>query len=224
MDLRDIPCCFFKVLHPNYTPSKKEIKKILKQGEGLVKRNWTLSNITNRIVKYDKNHEDTNIYSLFNIISKSKTPPLLKDKNILKDRFYFHHLLQKTSEPTRLKITTDGEVIKKSEPFYLEMKEYFTVKKLTIYFHKKMKLDNKDLARMNYGGFKKMVKSYDLDHILFTIDVARKKLDNQNKEFLTKYIQLYDFLREGRKRYKNAKNSSSKKIVPYYKAYLKRRG
>ena len=223
MNLKHIGICFFKLFYPNKTPPKKHLKKILKEGEYLTNRGWTVSNITNRLVKLHKDQPDINIKSLFQIIKKTKTPPLKKDKNILKDKFYYHSILQKTSSPTKIVVDDDnGKIIRKTEPFYLENIECFTLKHLTKYFHKEMKIKDKNLLRLNYGGFRKIINDYDLDLLLFTINVSKKELINNDRKLLKNYSQLFNYTDEGIKRLKQAKNLSSNKVVPYYKSYIKK--
>jgi hypothetical protein len=223
LDIRDVATCFFKVLKPGYTPSKKELKKILHQAEKLTRKGWTYCNLTNRIVDLDKNTNEQPD-SLYEVVSPKKVPPLMKDNNIMKDEFYYHHELQRTPGPTKIRINNDGTIDRENKEFYLEMKEGYTLKSLTKYFHNKMDFWDKNIAKMNYGGFRKIIDSYQLDYLLFTIDAACKDRKNTNRKLLRKYSQLFDYLGLGMKRWKNAKNASTGKIVPYYKVYLKERG
>lgn len=221
---KDIPICFFKLFYPKKKPSKKGFLKIYKQGLYLIKRNWTVSNITNRMVAYDKQNKQPPI-SLFKIINKTKTPPLNKEGNILKDKFYYHNSLQKTSKPTKISINYDtGEIKRKTDPYFLEIKKYYSTKDLNNYFHDKMKINNQHLLKMNYGGFKKIINDYDLDLLLFTIDSSFKYCQDEQRPYLNSYSQLFSYMDKGLKLLKEIKNSSSGRIVPYYKAYLEKRG
>jgi len=222
LDIRDVATCFFKVLKPGNTPSKKELKKILRQTEKMTRKGWTYCNLTNRIVNIDKN-TDKQPENLYKVV-RNKVPPLKKDKNIMEDKFYYHHQLQRTPGPTKIKINNDGTIDRKNKEFYLEMKEGYSLKLLTKYFHNKMDFWDKNLAKMNHGGFRKIINSYQLDHLLFTIDAACKHRTNTNRELLRKYSKLFDYLDKGMNRWNNAKNASTGKIVPHYKVYIKERG
>jgi len=223
--LKDVAACFFKVLYPNYIPSKNELIQICKQAEVLLRKGWTMPNITNRIISFYENnkHYNYNVRNLYQVVSPKETPPLFLKGNLLQNRFYYHSRLQRVPKPTEIVVTEDGDIVKKSEPFYLEMIEYFSLEDLTNYFHEKMKINDSNIYRLNRGGFNKIIHDYSLDLLLFTIDTAYREKSNENRSLLVNYSELYSYLDKGISALKFSKEHSTNKIVPYYRAYLKMR-
>lgn len=223
--LKDIATCFFKVLYPGYIPTKDELIHICKEGEFLLRKGWTVTNITNKIINFYENnkYQNYNIKSLYQVVSPRETPPLFLQGNLLKNEFYYHTRLQRLPKPTEVIITEDGDIIRKTEPFYLEMIEYFSIDDLTNYFHEKMQINDSNIYRLNRGGFNKIINNYSLDLLLFTIDVAFRDRKDKDLSLLINYSELYNYLDLGKSALNFSRNNSTNKIVPYYRAYLKMR-
>lgn len=221
MDKEDIVKCFFKILKPNYTPKKKEVKKILNEGKKLLNNGWTISNITNRIVV--AHQKKINPESLLEIPYFSDTPPLMKKDNILENKFYYHNLLHRTPDPPEISMSIEGKLNKKVNPFYLEITEYFSLEDLLEYMHEKFKIDDPNVYDRNKKIIKKYINDYKLDLILFTIDVTSKSMEDD--EWNSKFAEvIVRNLGDGKKRYQNVKQNSSGEIIPYYKAYMRKEG
>lgn len=221
--IRDIVACFFKVFYPGIKPNYRQFEMIAKQAENLLKKGWTYTNITNRIINAFESGEISCPDSLYKVVPMNQVPPLLQPGNILKNQFYYHNRLQITSGPTEVIIDEDGNIIKKAEPFFLEIIEYFSIEDLTSYFHNKMEIKDSNLFKLNNGGFKKIINNYSLDLLLFTIDAAFFDRKDKKQALLTNYSELYQYLSNGQSLLNGAKNSSTGKIVPRFRAYLKRR-
>jgi hypothetical protein len=222
--IKDIVTCFFKVFYPHYKPNQEQAVIIFEQAKILIKKGWTVSNITNRIVNSYETKKVNRPGNLFVVVSREDLPPLFQSDNILKNKFYYHNRLQKISKPTEIIIDKDGNVIKKREPFYLEIIEKFTIEDLTNYFHDKMNIEDSNIYRLNKGGFKKIHKDYSLDLLLFSIDAAFKERKKQSFGLLTNYSEIYNYLQQGNKALSFAKNNGTGKEIPYFRAYLKMRG
>ena len=90
--IKDICSCFFKVLYPNYTPNHEQAMIIFKQAEKLLKKGWTTTNITNRIISYYKNNKNYRANNLYEVVPQNEVPPLYNKGNLLEDKFYFHNI------------------------------------------------------------------------------------------------------------------------------------
>lgn len=224
MKIDDIVRCFFLVLLPNTTPSKKYVKEIYNEAKAFLNKGWTISNITNRIVSCDINDLE-GVCNLKDIPYLNCTPPLKKPNNLLENRFYYNSRLHKISEPASLDISIEGKIIENKEPFYLELVETFTLDDLVEHFYTKLSIKDKDetLYNRNKKRIAGYLKSYDLDLLLFTIDEIKRLGSAENWDTKVAESIIY-YTKEGKKRMENAKNSSSGKIHPFYKAYLKKRG
>jgi hypothetical protein len=220
----DIVRCFFLVLHPKTVPSKKYVKQIYDESKDLLSQGWTIANITNRIVSCDINSIE-GVQSLNDVPYLNSTPPLKKPNNLLEDKFYYNSRLHKISEPASLDISIEGKIIEKKEPFYLELVESFTAEDLVQHFYERLDIKDKDetLYDRNKKRINGYLKSYDLDLLLFTIDEIKRLGSVENWDTKVAESIIY-YTKEGKKRMENVKNSSSGKVHPFYKAYLKKRG
>lgn len=228
MNIDDIAICFFKVLKPRSIPTKNSLKKILGEGKRLINNGWTVQQITDRIVEADMytKHSDDMYHSLFDIPSfkEKEEPPFNKDNNLLEDKFYYHHRLHSIPEPNEIKIDTEGKIHKKSQPFYLEIIEYFDLDNLTKYFHKKMNIDDKVKYRDNKYTLKYLNNNYGLDLLLFSIDEAYNYLKDKNYRMYSNAKRILNHTEDAYERINMIKETGSNKVKPYYRAYLKQRG
>ena len=224
VDKKDVVACFFKVLKPNQKPpDRKNALKILRQTKKYLKKGWTVTQITRRIISVDKksNIQNTNINSLDDIKLLKTKPPFKRECNLLKDKFYYHHQLRNYSEPKRISVNIDGTLNIKNKPNYLEIKEFFKIEDLVDYFHKKMDIEDKAKYKINKKISKRLVANYSLDLILFTIDSTYHTLRDKDYRMYDNIRRIVEHIQDGIERLNNMKNNSNNKIKPYYKAYLK---
>jgi hypothetical protein len=226
IDKKEIVACFFKVLKPDQTPpSKKKALKILKEADKYLRKGWTVTQITNRIVSIDKKNNVNNfeIKKLSDIKFLKGKPPFKKRNNLLENKFYYHHLLRNISDPKEISIDIDGTLNIKSKPNYLEMKEYFSIKNLIDYFHKKMNIKDKAKYKINKKISKRLIANYSLDLILFTIDSTYHTLKDKDYRMYDNIKRIINHIQDGIERFQHMKNNSNHKLKPYYKAYLKQK-
>lgn len=110
-------------------------------------------------------------------------------------RFYYHPLLQETSRPPAyfLDKETMNLVKLEVEPFFLEIKESFTVEDVLEYYyssHRKDPLPGTAALTQVYN----LTQSFDLDLILYMIDASSEDMfDNKGgaktPAFLTEYLE-----------------------------------
>lgn len=91
-----------------------------------------------------------------------------KDNLLVPARFYWHPRLQETSRPRRIIYDDYGNYETIEEPFFLEMKERFTVKDLHDYFIQKMPFGPFDNRAQ--GMWRHLLSLHDVEDLLFMVD------------------------------------------------------
>lgn len=95
--------------------------------------------------------------------------------NLLEEgRFYYHPALQIAPPPPVITINNDGTFSSsydQDDQFYLEVKEEFTLEDLVDYYYTRFPDQRKKMDR-DKGAFKYLLKSMDLDVILYCIEEA----------------------------------------------------
>lgn len=222
MTVDDVVICYFKVLQPGRIPDKQHVKQVFEQVRNLKEKGWTYQQICNRIIKIDQSGSKLND-TLSSYLS-NETPPYNRNNNLLEDKFYYHHRLHIVPEPNEIRISTEGEVTKKSHPFYLEIVEFFTIKDLTNYFHNKMGLKDSIKFRENKNTLSYLANNYSLDLLLFSIDQAYNFLKDNNYRMYSNVRKILNHIADGEDVLNQVKGISKGKVIPYYKAYLQKRG
>lgn len=223
MTIDDIVICYFKVLKPGIKPEKDKIKKVVSQAKKLIDEGWSMQQITDRIVKFDKNYDEEK--DLIKIpYFKNRKPPFLKESNLLEDKFYHHNRLHNISGPSEISVDTEGNINKKSNHFYLEIVDYFDLDDLTEYFHNKMKIEDKVKFRDNRYNLRYLVDNYDLDLVLFSIDESYKYLKDKNYRLYSSSKKILNHIDDAREIINIVKDTGINEVRPYYIAYLKERG
>lgn len=216
--------CFFKIFYNDQDVDSSHIKDIYIEAETYHKKGWRYQDICNGIVYHHKQKNDRpESISDINILN-IKTPPLKKEGNLLKDRFYFHRRLHNQSKASSIHIDNDGKLIKKEYPFYLEIVNYFSIEDINNYFISKMKINDKMMIDKNKKTISYMVNNYELDIILFSIDYAYNFLESKNYKKFRNIRNLVDYIDSGIDLLNEVKNVSIDHVHPYYKAYLIERG
>lgn len=147
-----------------------------------------------------------NVYGIGEILSyfgdRTQRKPLTPDPDNLLEpwRFYYHPILQVTPPPPTLEILPDGtfKASYEEEPFYLEIRERFTLDDLVDYFNQVMERQNASFTReRDKGAFRHLLKHYDLDLILFTIDGARFLAEDIGKPIPKNPLDIEAYIDEG---------------------------
>ncbi len=96
--------------------------------------------------------------------------------------FYFHPLLQRTSAPPRYVYDENTMTYERQEmePFYLEMVPSFTLRDLTTYFIEQVKGSPENPERF-HTQFRRLLQGYTLDEVLYLIDYAVIKAEEDGK-------------------------------------------
>lgn len=118
---------------------------------------------------------------------------IINPDNCLKiGEFYYHPSLQTTSRPPRFTMNPHTMELEKQppEPFFLEMKDTFTVEELTQYFIQQTGTDD-SYPQRHFTQFKNMVKTYGIDLVLYLIDasVAYARDEQEQMPAVPSFIQ-----------------------------------
>lgn len=162
----------------------------------LVVAGWELEEIQAEIEEFARQYPEMvkRVYMLEEIFDNKKPP-----KNIMNpDIFYYHNRLREVPPPPRMR-KVDGKYIQEVEPFFLEMKKRFTMEELLDYWYEKMNIDsNPHMIKQDEGKFNYLLGVYDLDEILFAIDVAKKARLTQSRSLLRNAFDIEKYMEEAR--------------------------
>lgn len=201
----------------------EEIKKFSRDAQGRIKasekyKNIVMTNIEEIIAggmnskelealidRYKTTCETpSEAYSIDDILSffkvKADKKAVEKNPNNLLEvgAFYYHPALQIAPPPPVITILDDG-TFKSSydtEEFFLEIKECFTLEDLVDYFYKIMGY-NDGFKDRDIGAFKHILKSYELDAVLYTIDESRFLAEDLSKPIPKNPFDMRDYMEEG---------------------------
>lgn len=146
-----------------------------------------------------------NMASIFNLDDMKEIIKIRvnKDNLLENNKFYYHKALRKMPKPPTINVV-DGNIIRKTEPYFLEIIEEFTYKDMLEYFYEQHKVksinkkEKRDIAALKYliDLYKEDPDCSFVDIILYMIDVSRAKLVEDNKPFLSNILQIQDYYTE----------------------------
>lgn len=153
----------------------KSFEKLLTQG-------YTGEAMIEAMDTYKTSHPTpTEAYSMEEIVKFLELAPQSKavkkkhnpDNLLEAGRFYYHPALQIAPPPPLIEVNPDGtfKASYEEDEFFLEIKDEFTLDDLIAYYHKRIPSGKKRRnLESDRGSFKFLLKSYDLDVILYCID------------------------------------------------------
>lgn len=192
-------------------------KKVLESAHICLQSNLSYDYLVSLIT--ESSEEDSTCYDLVEFVhSKNPSVQINSVKEIKRNpnecmelgEFYYHPLLQFSSQPPRYELDMKTMKFKESprEPFFLEMKESFTLEDLTMYYIKEAEVDGTYPPRY-YSSFKKVVDMYGIDLTLYLIDASvAKAKDNQEPAPIHPSF-LLENLEEAKTMYNNRKEISA---------------
>jgi hypothetical protein len=108
-------------------------------------------------------------------VDATKSQRKVDPDNLLEyGRFYYHPALQIAPPPPTVSVNVDGtfSASYEEDTFYLEIKEKYTVDDLVDRFYKRAGITKQRNRTADKGAFKHLLKSNELDVILYAIDEA----------------------------------------------------
>ncbi len=141
------------------------------------------------------------IYSLKDIIG-TKKPRI----NLVNGIICYHNDLRKPIAPTRIRFMSSGEIIRKDADADIQQKEEYYVNDLLNYYYKRTR--QKATERMitrDEGKALYLLKEFDVDEILFAIDIA-EETRRQSGKHLTDLFMVQDFIERAQNGIKRKRN------------------
>lgn len=188
------------------TNNENRISHAIQSIQQLVQKGWTVETIKQELDAF-KYHYPTlvsNIYHIEEIIGNKQPPNNLMDP----DAFYYHNRLRKTSKPSQLVFNEETREYERiEEPFYLEMVECFTMDDLLDYWYKSNGMNpNENIIKQDRGRFEYLLKFYDLDELLFMIDIGQQERKNFKVRPITNVFHLEKYLDQAKDTIKAKRN------------------
>lgn len=186
-----------------------EIKKLLVAG-------WCSSELSSTFKMVKRKSPDLQTLKASTVVKGKRK----KEVNLLKQgKFYFHNALRMTSPPPKREIDYDsGEITSISTPYFLEMRASYTVDELVDYYGRQIgtKLRSHEKARY-IGSFKWLLKTYDVEMILFMIDATVNMCIAEDMPMPYNPLDIQKYMKEAELAYNQKQTetvvSGGKKIV-----------
>jgi hypothetical protein len=154
-------------------------------------------------------------YDINDILSFMKvnaTQGIIKDDPenlLLRGKFYYHPQLQITPPPPMIELLSDGTFRSSYELdpcFYLEIKHKYTLDNLVDYFYNRVGI-NKQIRKRDRGGFEYLLKFYELDVILYSIDEASVMYIDTNSNPPRTPLDIEEYMGNGEALLEDRKNT-----------------
>jgi hypothetical protein len=172
----------------------------------LIERGWELVEIKQELDQFARTYPQValNVYHMDEIMAKIEPPNNLMEADI----FYYHNALREISPPTRIRKNEEGDFVRETIPFYLEMKTCFSMNDLLNYWYEQMSISpNAHMVRQDEGKFKYILGNYTIDEVLFCIDVSKILRKERQQQMLRNAFDLEKFIEEAREFMKAKENT-----------------
>lgn len=172
-EYRDVFC-------PDEKFERGEKKELVRSLKACLDKGWNSHEIIQAFRVYKKKGYELEFDVTKMMRGRSATPNLMNSR-----RFYYHNALRLTAAAPKREINYDsGEIISVNEPYFLEMKASFNVDDLVDYYVRHIKPETrKDTASRYKGVFSYLLKSYNVEEVLFMIDaLVNHVLSNDAKK------------------------------------------
>lgn len=184
----------------NYEAKARTAKRDI---ENYVSKGWSIENLYKKIDKFALENESRlqYIYSMTDIIGTEK--PII---NLVNGIICYHNDLRKPIAPTRIKIMSSGEIIRQDTHSGVQQKEEYYVSDLLDYYYKRTK--QKATPRMikrDEGKALYLLKEFDVDEILFAIDIAEESRRQFGKHLIDLFM-IQDFIERAQNGIKRKRN------------------
>lgn len=189
---------------------------IMENIEALLAGGMTEGELSTCLGDYKKAYPtDTDVYNVDDLLKRmgvsKKRGEIKQDPNNLmrNGSFYYHPALQVSPPPPVIRQLDDGSFVSsyEEEEFFLEMKDSFTYEDLVNYFHSVMGIKGEGYLQRDIGAFRHLLKSHDLDTLLYTIDAARFYAEDYSKPLPKNPFDVGDYIDEGESIFEERKNT-----------------
>lgn len=211
MSIYDLVYEYMDIAYEDEKLSGKDKRTIHQEITKILKRGWCVEDI----LKVFKSSKSQTLQ-----VSRLFTGKKKKLQNLLEpNRFYHHNNLRLTSAPPKRELDYDsGEIKVINEPYFLEIKASYTVSDLTIYYARQVNQSLTKDKKVRYeGSFNWLLKSFDVEQILFMIDATANYCTAEDQPLPHTPLKIQDFYQEGKMMFDNKKTEAviarSDKIV-----------
>lgn len=209
---------FVEEITERKTNNERRIEHAIASIENLLKKGWTIPLIKKELDEFKKNYPALipNIYHIEEILGNKQPPNNLIEPDV----FYYHNALRKTSAPSRMVFNEETREYERiEEPFFLEMKDVFTMEDLLEYWYESNGLRyNEHHIKQDKGRFQYLLGFYDIDEILFMIDIAQEERKRMKARPLTNAFQLEKYHEQAEEAIKQKRNvhvlQGINKVIP----------
>ena len=117
-------------------------------------------------------------------------------KNLLKEgRFYYHDELRHRPAPPLTSIQPDGTITQTVKPFFIKMKDNYTLIDLYRYFTSRLKYEDIDPPR-TLGGLSYIIEKHGIEATLFAIDALWDDYMGNSKPRPRSVFAIEDYILE----------------------------
>lgn len=151
--------------------SKEQKKTIHQEVKKLLQAGWCSSELYSAFKGVKRKSPDLQTLKVSTAIRGTRK----QEVNLLKQStFYYHNALRVTSPPPKREIDYDsGEIKTIDTQYFLEMRASYTVNELVDYYGRQLGTKLRSHEKSRYiGSFKWLLKTYDIEMILFMIDAT----------------------------------------------------
>ncbi len=167
----------------------------------------TPDEIKDAILKFKDDNPGKKVYHVWEVFEDIRNVATPKDtsKNLIKAGvFYYHPQLRNTPPLPRVINKEDGTEEWHIEPFYIEIKDTYSINDLHKYFTDKMNTESNNLKR-DIGALKYLVDTYGLDEVLFTIEYVWDHCTCDDLRLPRQPFELDRWIHDGTERLKTIK-------------------
>lgn len=212
----DIVYDYMDLFYKDERLTKEQKKTIHAEVKKLLQAGWCSSELYSAFKEEKRKSPDRKTLKVSTLLKGKRK----KELNLVSPtRFYLHNALRLTSPPPKRSIDYDsGEITSVSIPYFLEMKASFTVDDLVKYYGRQtgIRLKSHELSRYA-GSFKWLLKSYDVEQILFMIDATINMCMAEDMPMPYNVLDIQKYYKEGQLAYNQKQTetvlSGGKKIV-----------
>ena len=152
-------------------PSTEEKRQIIEEFEDLFFYGWSMGDINKVIKRFIERNPGQKPSS----VSESFEREYRGEDNLLTPgKYYYHNQLRLTPGPPVMHLDINlGEITTIEEPYFLEMRASYTINDLVDYYIKQFDVKaGPDERKRLVGTFKYLLKTVDVEKLLFMVDVA----------------------------------------------------
>lgn len=217
MSVYDLSIGYIKLFRSNETLTADDKKKIIQDFNQLLANGWVVQELV-RYLKLAAQNKDQGAKDILGFF-QDKKPAYVN--LLIPNKMYYHNELRITSKPPVIDYDYDtGECVRKVEDYFLEMRASYTLEELTAYFKRNAHLYIPEImtdSRLK-GALKWLTQNYDIEMVLFMIDIAENQIAFNDAPPLKNPSNLHEYFLNAKAGYEHKMNqcrlAGGAKIVP----------